>query len=448
MNAKRILAMLFAVLMVAGCLTACGGNGGTTEPAGTNPAGTTGAATEVNVVPWSAEDIALIGEDIKAEANGKTVTLKLWQPEAAQDVFKKQVADFQEIFKDYADIQIEVAIQGENDAATAVLADAKTAADVFGFPSDQMLKLAKEQLAPVYFPNEVTSMNSAESVAAATYNGKLMAYPEVGDNSYFLCYDKTLVTDEQAKSLEAIFEACKANNKRFILDSGNGFFSCLYLYTGGVITEGLEDDGETQKFNDYDIDKAAATVQAFGELFKKYEANFQSSASDTVIDGFKNGTTAAGVIGSWNVAAAKETLGENAGFAILPTINVGGTDTPTINMFGYKFIGVNAQSAFPKTAQALAYYLTNEECQLYRAEQLEWGPSNTNVANSEFVKNNASMTAILAQSANSVPQTGIAGPFWDACAALGTYVAEAKSDFSTEAAKAEVENCIAAIKGE
>ena len=447
MNAKKILALLFAVLMVAGCLTACG----STKPATTDPAGTQAATQggETAIVPWSAEDIAYLGEAIKAEANGNKVTLKLWQPEAAQDVFKAQVADFKEIFKDYADIEIEVAIMAEGDAGAQVLSDPNAAADVFGFASDQIMRVAKPgAIAAVKYPNEVKAMNSPESVEAASYDGKLVAYPEVGDNSYFLCYDKSLVTDEQAKSLEAIFEACKANNKRFIMNAGDGYFSCMFLYTGGLVTEGVEADGETQKFNDYNIDDVTASVQAFAKLFQTYKANFESNTTSSVVDGFKNGTTAAGVIGSWDIASAKAALGDNAGFAILPTININGKDTQIINMFGYKFIGVNSQSKFPYTAQALAYYLSNEECQQERAEKLEWGPSNVNVANSDFVKNSQSMSAILAQSEYSIPQVGIANTFWDPLAGLGKYVAESTNDFSDAKVKEQVEACIANIKDE
>lgn len=446
MKTKRILALLFAVLMIAGCLVACDNGGGSTT--GTNPNETAGSADDsgtTTFVPWSAEDIADLGANIKSEAEtaGTKITLKVWQPEAAQDVFKSQVADFVEIFKDYADIQVEVAIQGEGDAGANVLSDPNTAADVFGFASDQIMKLAKPgAVAEVLFPNEVKSMNTEASVSAATYDGKLVAYPEVGDNSYFLCYDKSLVSDEQAKSLEGIFAACKDSNKRFIMNAGDGYFSCMFLFTGGLETQGLDTDGETQKFNDYDINKVTASVKAFADLFKANSANFESNSTDAVIDGFKNGTTAAGIIGSWNVAAAKAALGDNAGFAILPTININGEDTQIINMFGYKFIGVNSQSKFPYTAQALAYYLSNEECQQERAETLEWGPSNINVANSDYVKNSESMSAILAQSANSVPQTIIVGTFWDPCAALGGYICNASNDLSEAAIKAEVEKCI------
>lgn len=448
MKTRKILALLMAVLMLVGCMAACGGD--TTE----TPAETTGAvdATEGTVATgdaWSAEKIAQYGEAIKAEAAGQTVTLKVWAPELAQDVFKEQTAAFVELFKDYADIKIEVAVQGENDAAAAVLNDAKSAADVFGFPSDQIDKLYNANtLAKVLFADEATAANTPATVAAASKGGELFAYPETGDNSYILVYDKRLVSDDQAKSWEGVFEACKTADKKFIMDAKNGFFACTFLYTGGLKTEGFEDDGMTQKFNAYDIAQVTASVKAYAELFKSAGKNFEPAATDQVVDGFKNGTVAAGIAGAWNIAAIKDTLGDNAGYAIMPTININGTATQSINMFGYKFLGVNSQSKFPGTSQVLAHYLTNEECQLKRVEALEWGPSNANVQNNDIVKNNPSMAALMAQTEYSVPQTGLAGTFWDPLAALGTYMCEPSSDLSDAALQKEVEACITGIRDE
>lgn len=441
MKTRKILALLMAVLMLVGCMAACGGDGDTTD--------TTGASQEETGSAWTADMIAQYGEAIKTEAAGNTVTLKVWAPEAAQDVFKEQVAQFTEMFKDYANIQVEVAVQGENDAAAAVLNDAKSAADVFGFPSDQIDKLYNANtLAKVLFADDVTAANTAATVAAASKGGELYAYPETGDNSYILVYDKRLVTDEQAKSWEAVFEACKTADKKFIMDAKNGFFACMFLYTGGLKTEGFEADGMTQAFNDYDITKVTASVKAFADLFKSAGQNFEAAATDQVVDGFKNGTVAAGIAGAWNIAAIKETLGDNAGYAIIPTINIDGVATQTINMFGYKFLGVNSQSQFPGTSQVLAHFLTNEDCQAKRVEALEWGPSNANVTNSDIVKNNPSMSALMAQTEFSVPQTGLAGTFWDPLAALGTYMCEPTSDLSAEALQKEVEACITGIRDE
>lgn len=449
MKTRKILALLMAVLMLIGCLAACGGKGGDTKATEDNATGAQPGGTATATESWSDAQIAEMGEAIKAEANGKAITMKLWGPEAAQTVLKDQAAAFAALFADYAEIKIEVAVQGENDAATAVLNDAKTAADVFGFPSDQIDKLyGAKVLAPVLFADVVTADNTAASVSAATMDGTLYGYPETGDNSYILVYDKRDVTDEQAKSFEGVIEAAKAAGKNFIMDAKNGFFSCMFIYTGGLKTQGFEADGVTQAFNEYDIDAVTASVKAFAELFKSAGSTFVSAESGTVSDGFKNGTTSAGIAGSWNIAAVKEALGENAGFAIIPTININGVATQTVNMFGYKFLGVNSQSQYPGTAQVLAHYLTNFDCQMERAEKLEWAPSNIEAQSSEFVTNNPSMAALMAQTEFSVPQTGLAGTFWDPLAALGTYMCDSASDLSDAAVKAQVELCILNIRDE
>ncbi|MDO5123871.1 MAG: extracellular solute-binding protein [Eubacteriales bacterium] len=450
MKTTKILALILAVLMTVGCLAACTNGGGDTNGT-TAPQGAVDATKLA--IDWNdPASIAAWNETVKSEATNGVITLKLWGPDAAQDVFKAEAEAFAELFKDAAEIKIEVAVQGEGDAAAQVATDPKAAADVFSFPSDQLNKLVNTNsiLSLDAFANDIKAMNSESSVNAATLNDKIWAFPEVGDNSYFLAYDKRVVSADQAKSFEAILEACKTADKKFIMNAGDGFFACMYLYTGGLETLGLEDDGITQKLNDYDVDKVTASVKAFADLFRTYKNTFESGDTKLVADGFKNDptTVGAGVVGSWNVASVKSALGDNAGFAILPTINIDGTDTQIINMFGYKYLGVNSQSATPFTAQLLASYMTNEACQLERAEQLEWGPANTNAANSDFVKNNESMSAILAQAQYSMPQTGIATTFWNPIGGLGTYMVDAKSDLSTEALKVQVEACISGILDE
>lgn len=447
MKTRKILALILAVLMAVGCLAACGGE--TKTNTNTGSADVEGGSEKL--VPFSDEFIAEWGQYI-AEKEGTEINLTLWAPSKAMEVFQAEANKFADMFKDYFNVTITVAAQEEGDAAAQVILAPDKAADVFSFPSDQLNKLIDAQAINNVdmFAEDIKAMNTASSVEAATVDGSIYAYPEVGDNSYFLCYDKRFVTDEQAKSLETLLAACKDAGKKFTFDSGNGYFTCVYLYTGGLQTLGLEEDGITQKFNDYNIDEVVATTKAFAELFAQYKGTFENIGTVGFADGVKTDptTVAAGVIGSWDIASVKEILGDNAGFAILPTINVGGTDKQMINMFGYKFLGVNKNSAAPYTAQLLAFYLSGEECQLDRAEKLEWGPSNVNVQNSDFVQNNVSMKAILAQAEYSMPQVGIANTFWDPLAGLGKYVAEPTNDFSDAKVKEQVEACIANIKDE
>lgn len=440
---KRFCAIALAAMMA---VTAFAGCGPSTETNST-PSDNAGASGEsaVNVESSGTED-PLYGEG----ANG-TINLKVWGPDAAQKLLKEQCAAFSESMKEYGDIQIEVVPQGEADAGSLVLQDATTAADVFGFACDNLDKLvtAGSLLEVTGADKEfVESSNSEASVNAAKIGDKLYAYPETGDNSYCLVYDKSVVSDEQAKTLEGVLEACKAANKNFVMDAGNGFYSCMFMFTGGLTTAGLEEDGETQKFSEYDEAKVVKTMMAFQNLFTKYKDNFLNGEVTKVVDGFKAGTAAAGIDGSWNFTNAKETLGDNAGFAVLPTINIDGTDTPIVNMFGYKFLGVNAATKYPNTSIELAKYLSGEECQQQRAEQLNWGPSNKVVAESDVVKNDQALTAILAQSANSVPQVGLSATFWTPVATLGNKVVDFDNPLTEDACKELIKTTIANVRDE
>ena len=150
-----------------------------------------------------------------------------------------------------------------------------------------------------------------------------------------------------------------------------------------------------------------------------YKGTFVALDNAQLASGFETGTAGAGVDGSWNTKADEKALGENCGAAKLPTIKVNGTDTQLISMFGYKYIGVNAHSKFPASAQILALYLAGQKCQKDRAEQLGWGPSNKVVLDDPVVKNSAVQQAIIAQSENSCAQVNIAPTLWEPMGNLG-----------------------------
>lgn len=412
---KRFCAIALAALMSVSLFAGCGPSNTPDTPSGgdTNSTAVSGGA-DANADPLGGEG-----------ANGE-INLKVWGPDKVQDLLKKQCQRFSDEYKEYGTIKIEVVPQGESEAGTAILTDPSSAADVFGFACDQLDKLVTAGvLLPVAGTDaeEITAMNSEASIAASTIDGTLYAYPETGDNSYCLVYNKDYVTDEDAKTLEGVLAACKASNKKFVMDAGNGFYSCMFMFTGGLTIDGLEEDG-TQKFSDYDEAKVVSTLKAFSTLFQQYKDNFLSGEVTKVVDGFKSDTAAAGIDGSWNFASAKEALGDKAGFAVLPTINVDGTDTPIVNMFGYKCLGVNGTTKYPNTAIELAKYLTNEQCQQERAEQLNWGPSNKAVAELDVVKNDPALTAILSQADSSVPQVALSPTFWTPMATMGSKITD------------------------
>ncbi len=439
---KRFCAIALAAMMSVTALAGCGGTS-------TTPSGTTGGSTGDGTT--TPADTTADADPLGGEGAAGTINLKVWGPDKVQDVLKDECAKFSENMKAYGDIQIEVVPQGEADSATQVLTDPNAAADVFGFACDNLDKLVTAGALLEVTGNDkdfVTTSNSEASVAAATKDEKIWAYPETGDNSYILVYNKKYVSEDQAKTLEGTLEACKAANKKFVMDAGNGYYSCLFMFTGGLKIDGLEGEDAVQKFTDYDEAHMVKTMLAFRKLFVDYKDFFLNGEVTKVVDGFKSDTVAAGFDGSWNFSNAKEALGDDAGFAVLPTINVDGADTPIVNMFGYKLLGVNSSTLYPNTAIELAKFLSGEDCQMERAEKLNWGPSNKVVAESDIVKNDAALTAILAQQANSVAQVGISPSFWSPMGTFGNKIVDPDNDLTEDQAKELLNQTIANIKDE
>lgn len=408
---KKIIAGVLAVMMMATAFAGCGGSG---ENNSSTASGSSSGSGESN-------DVSLFGEE-------DNIQLKVWGPDKSVDLLKRQCDAFIAMYPEKT-ISIEVVAQGENDAGTNLLNDASAAADVFGIPSDQINKLVNAKvIQEVAFADEVKANNAEEIVDAATVDGTLYAYPETADNGYYLVYDKSVVKEGDEAKLETILADCKEAGKKFIMSAGDGFYACMFIFTGGCKTNGLAEDGLTQQFTDYDEDEVIATMQAFSQLFHDYSSTFQSLEVSNIASGFASGTCGAGIDGVWDSVANEKALGDNYGAAKLPTINVNGEDKQIISMFGYKYIGVNATSKYPRSAQILANYLTGEECQTQRAEELGWGPSNNKAAESDVVKNSATITAILEQAKNAVPQADIADQFWDPVGTLGDKLYSEKTD--------------------
>ncbi|MCH5296192.1 MAG: hypothetical protein J1E85_00820 [Ruminococcus sp.] len=410
---KKILAILLAGMMTATALAGCGDGQSSNEPSNNETNGSGAGLAELDADGFV--DAAELGDEQDA-------SIKVWAPDAAVSITQKMCDAFAEHYAD-KNISISVVAQGENDAATQAQSDVDAAADVFGFASDQLDNLINSGvISECAYAENVIAMNTEESVKAGTVDGKLYYYPET-TNGYFLVYDKSVVSDEQAQKFEDVLAACKAADKRFIMDAGNGYYSCIFTFTGGVTIDGYADEEQTvQNFVDYDEDTAVATLQAFAQLIKDYKGTFTSLSVDKIASGFADGSCGAGIDGVWDIESDSAKLGDNFGAAKLPTINVNGEDKAMISMYGYKALGVKSTTKYPLTSAALALYLTGESCQRQRAEEIQWGPTNTTVSEEDVVKNSAALTASVDQSKNSVAQVHITSTFWDPMANLGNQI--------------------------
>lgn len=422
MKLKRILSLVLAIALVAVVFVGC------TESKDEGTSGNT-AATEI-------------------EEGAK---LKVWGPAASLDLLKKQAKAFEDANSDKK-VKVEVVAQEENEAGTSLLNDPSAGADVFAFASDQLSKLTMAKaLLPVYKDYESKIKDNHTEAAVETVKGDYegtdvyYAFPET-DNGYYLVYDKSVVSEEDAKSLEGVLAACKKAGRQFIMNAGDGYYACMFAFTGGLKLDGLEGEAQdTQKFNDYNEDEVVASIQAFANLFQKYKGTFKSDSVDKISAGFmlKNRTCAAGIDGTWNAAVDKEALGDDYGVVKLPTININGEAKDIIGMIGYKYIGVNAVTKYPNAAMALADYLTDQDCQKQRFDELGWTPTHKSVE----VGESAATTAMLEEAKTFVVQANILQAFWDPFKNLGNQITKDGAKTDTASIKDLFEKTLANING-
>jgi hypothetical protein len=159
----------------------------------------------------------------------------------------------------------------------------------------------------------------------------------------------------------------------------------------------------------------------------------QSSCYDSNADIFTN--AGAIVTGIWNANAAEEHFGANLGATDLPSFTVDGQSYHLGSFTGNKLMGVKPQTDAKKGAvlHLLAQWLTNEECQMARYNEYQWGPSNKAAQASPAVQSNKSLAALALQGNYGRPQGQIEGSWWDIAKVLGADAKSAKTDADLQA---------------
>ena len=327
---------------------------------------------------------------------------------------------------------------GEPDAKTKYLEDPAAAADVFAFADDQLPALVSADALYEVTRNKaaIVEANIPSSIKAATLNDQLYAYPMTADNGYFLYYDKSVISEEQAKSLDGILEAAQTAGKKMFMDVSNGWYIASFFLGAGSELRVGEDGVIICDFN------SEAGVAA-GEAIKAFTAHPAFlTGDDAILTGGMGDTIAAGVSGAWNADAIKGKLGDNYAATKLPTFTVNGEQVQMGSFAGFKLVGVNTLTKHPEEAMDLAEWLTNEENQLKRFEVRGLGPANVKVAASEAVQANVALAALAQQAPFASSQAAGLDKYWTPAEAFGTAM-EAK-DYAKDV-KTLLDEMVAAI---
>lgn len=433
MKLKKVLA-LGLVGAMAISMAACGKTSSSTDNGGSGNAGT----------------------------SNETVSLRVWGGEEDQNLLKELVEKFKTTYPDQK-FNIEIGVESEATAKDTILTDVEAAADVFAFASDQIVDLnnakalaniedmdaalqnyAKKSIA------DVKAANGEGSVEAASVDGKLMAFPMTGGNGYFLYYDSSVISEEDAATWDTLLAAADKAGKKVGMTLASGWYDASFFYGAGFTT-GLNDDGTTAiDFNGTSKDGYTGVQVTQSMLNIASNKAFMAIADGDISNQIAGGTLAAVISGTWDADNAQKVFGDGYAATKLPTYTLDGKQVQQGSVSGYKLIGVNAYSKNVGWATVLAEFLTNEESQTTRFEQRQLAPTNKKVAASDEVSKNVAIAASTAQDAYGVIQT-VSAKYWDPTKTFGEMIAQGSLSATDEKAIQEaldtmVEGAKAAIE--
>ena len=389
------------------------------------------------------------------DENDGAIKLTVWVSEADRAFANEVVNDFKAKNPD-KQYNIVIDIQGENDVATRVLNDVENAADVYSCSNDQLGKLingdALAQIAGERL-NRVKQANSADSIQSATLtvNGKEGVYGmPYTDNTFFLYYNKSVLSETDVQSMDGILAKCSAN-KQLAYPMKDGWYTTAFYFGKGLGYQVEYDKNlaETSITCEFDNPTGEAVTQAMWELVK--DSRFKADADDSKITaGFNDGSIIAAVSGIWNKTTIQGYLGDNFAAAKLPTytFHKGQTDEEQVQLVsfaGYKLMGVNNYSKNKTDAMDFAEFYTNKENQIKHFEKRGFVPTDENARADERVQADVCAKAITAQLAHSKTQKDVPSTMWTPMIGLGSAMITGAQSGNFDL-KAQLKACVDAIE--
>ena len=384
-----------------------------------------------------------------------SVKLTVWVSEADKPFATEVAEEFKKANPD-KNYTFTIDIQGENETATRVLKDVENAADVYSFPNDQIAKLvngdaltkiAGDRLTTIEAENDENAMRSAK----ATVNGEEGVYGiPYTDNTFFLYYNKSVLTEEDVKTVDGILAKC-SDTKKFAFPMTDGWYTTSFYFGKDLGYEVTYDESlaETSIKCDFDGEMGQAVTQAMWEIVQNTKC--KPDANDSKITaGFNDGSIVAAATGIWNRSAIESYLGDNFAVAKLPTytFNKGAANEEQVQMVsfaGYKLMGVNNYSKNKADALAFAEFYTNKENQIKHFEMRGYVPTNLEARQDEGVQADVCAKAITEQLKYSKPQINVPSTLWVPMEGLGNSMITALQSGSFDL-QAQLKACVDAIK--
>ena len=350
--------------------------------------------------------LTMIATLLSACDSSRDVTLTVWCSELDKEIITKMVDDFLATNPAIAGIQVEIC---EDDSTRETFEnDPSSAADIICIPHDQLGALAAQgfilEITAEKHLSEINE-NTAPSVRAGQIEGKQYGFPSSFE-THMLFYDRSLISDEAARSLEGIVSSeVHEGVVAFGMDFANAYYTANWFYTYGCLLFG--ENGEDSDYCDFDSDSGVA---AMTYLIENRES-FGDLSGDSAIELFLERRLAAYIGGPWNAAAITDALKGNYGCAKLPDV-----DGKEMQSFaGFKLYCVNANTKNENVSMELAAWLTNPENQKARFQERNLIPVALSLVDDIDVAVSTTARAVMAQGSNAVAMPSIPqmSNFWE-----------------------------------
>ena len=352
LSRRQVLALgLSGALSMA--LTACGG--------GNNGGGSDGGS----------------GDGGSADGGSEAVeaTVTVWGPQEDQSAdngnwLQTQCEAFAAAHPEWT-LTFKYGVCSEGDAKTNIGTDPSAGADVYMFANDQIPDLLKAggiaKLGGGTL-DAIKANNSETTVNTVTYDGSVYGVPFTG-NTWFMYYDKSVFSDDDIKSLDAMLEKGKV---AFPLD--NSWYIASFYVANGCTLFGENGDDADAGF-DFSGDKAVAVTNYLVDLVAN--KNFANGDVGT------NADAKAFFSGAWDYEKAVDAYGDNLGIAPAPSITIDGELKQMKSFAGSKAVGVNPTTTLygshPEVAVALAAYLGGTDAQQAHYDLRNIIPTDVNI---------------------------------------------------------------------
>ena len=396
-------------------------------------AGELSVAVDTEEAPSGLASTATVRERRLPDPSDSIHRVTVWVPKYITDLYRRQIANFNDTNTNGLFFIADVQAVDEYTVEERFRQSVQDGADLYQAHADTVPRLVK--YGALSKPNDADTALITQRFASGGIvrtGGAIYTYPLAADNGYFLYYDRSVIPDADAASLEAILADCEAAGRSFDFEAQtSAWYLVSWFFGTGCVSEWeneIVEDGRvvfTSVHDTFDSPEGLIAAKGLKKLLSS-PAHVNASIASSLGSG-----AAAVVSGSWDYPGALDALGDRLGVAELPCFEVDGTNYHLGSFSGGRQLCVRPQDAQPEREAALhllAQYLTNRDCEAERYYDRGWLPANLEAMQLPEIQSHPANAALAAQNAYATPQGSIHGSWWDIAASLAAEIGAAEDE--------------------